>query len=500
MSGFTFDTNYVYGLVSSLRENGSLRYVSLETDVSMNQYYVTIYDTSMYPVAEGVKYVFSVAPIAALTPSLASQTVFYQVYVNPSTTELITTRIRNATPISFSISKSLVYLFYQNQSFGLQFRCPFTNINGCKQAILSIFSYPCYIVMLYGTFFLQFSYIQTAYEAVMCGSYTGSSMTIHNLFDYNNTFVVLEKGQPEVYWNTQRFSLANQVPYVSYSEGNTTLVVGFSNTYIIQQNTGNEPDLISMANASSLNIPSTNVSGIGYTSLASLVPLETTSTSDYIFYYLSGVAGIGFMGSMYATIQIMNILNSNNTYQSTSALIVPFVNATPGMLTQYESTSLWYNYDLMNMTLTVWVSTNPAVPSFAEYLTANKSTIMTSDMIQLTSAQIDQFYSGMVHGQRMGAITGTCKCNSGGSSSSSSSSGTSSSGSSSGNRNSQGMGDEVGSSSRGSSSTGSSSTGSSSKGSSSKGSSTSGTCNCSGGGSSSKSSGGSSGVSSTSSV
>jgi len=401
--GFTFDTNYVYGLVSSLRENASTRYVSHETDTIGNEYFVTIFDTSMYPVAEGVQYVFSVAPISTLTSTLASQTVFYQVYVNASTTELITTRIRNATPISFSISKSLIYLFYQNQSFNLQFRCPFTNITGCKEAILSIFSYPCYVVMLYGSFFLQYSYVQTAYEAVMCGSYTGTSMVIHNLFDYNNTFVVLEKGQPEVYWNTKRFSLANQVPYVSYSEGNTTLVVGFTNTYIIQENSANEPDIISLASASSLNIPSSNVAGIGYTSLASLVPLETTSTSDYIFYYLSGVAGIGFTGTMYATIQVMNILNSNNTYQSISAMVVPFVNATPGTLTQYGSTSLWYNFNLSCTTLTVWVSTNPAVPSFYDYLAANKSTIMTSDMIQLTAQQIESFYSGFkMNDQPMG--------------------------------------------------------------------------------------------------
>jgi hypothetical protein len=257
--------------------------------------------------------------------------------------------------------------------------------------------------MLYGSFFLQYSYVQTAYEAVMCGSYTGTSMTVHNLFDYNNTFVVLENGQPEVYWNTKRFSLANQVPYVSYSEGNTTLVVGFTNTYIIQENAMTEPDIISLASASSLNIPSSNVAGIGYTSLASLVPLETTSSSDYIFYYLSGVAGIGFTGTMYATIQVMNILNSNNTYQSVSAVVVPFVNATPGTLTQYGTTSLWYNFDLSCTTLTVWVSTNPAVPSFYDYLAANKSTIMTSDMIQLTAQQIESFYSGFMGDHRMGA-------------------------------------------------------------------------------------------------
>jgi hypothetical protein len=46
-----------------------------------------------------------------------------------------------------TISKSLIYLFYQKQSFNRQFRCPLTNITGCKKAILSIFSYPCYTVI-----------------------------------------------------------------------------------------------------------------------------------------------------------------------------------------------------------------------------------------------------------------------------------------------------------------------------------------------------------------
>jgi len=59
-------TNYVYGPVSSLQENGSTRYVSHETDTIGNEYFVTIFDTYMYPVADEVKYVFSVAPISTI--------------------------------------------------------------------------------------------------------------------------------------------------------------------------------------------------------------------------------------------------------------------------------------------------------------------------------------------------------------------------------------------------------------------------------------------------
>ena len=413
MSGFTVTTTFVYTLVSNLRENGSMRYVSTVTDGASNKYFATIFDVSGYPVAEGVKYVLSISPIAPNSTTLASQIVFYQVYVNPYTTELITTPISNAIPISFSISKSLIYLFYMNQSFGLQFMCPYTNISGCKQSILNIFSYPNYIVMLYGSFFLQFSYIQTAYEAAITGSYNGSSMMVHNLFDFNSTFVILEKNQPQLYWNSERFSVANQVPYISYSTTNTTsLVVGFTNTYIIQQNDLTSPDLMSNVSQSSLNIPSNTAGAVGYTSLGSLVPLTpTTPTDGFTYYYLSGVAGTGFSGSQYATIQIVNILNSNNVYQSISAIIVKQASqTTPVMLTQYGTTSLWYNLNLTTNTLTVWEDPMALVTAFSSFVSSNATTIMTSDMVQLTTDQINSFYSGMhqggggnMNGMRMGA-------------------------------------------------------------------------------------------------
>ena len=407
MSGYTVTTAFVYTLVSNLRENASMRYVTTVTDGASNEYFATIFDVSSYPVAEGVKYVLSISPIAVYSNTLASQIVYYQVYVNPFTTELITTPISNAIPISFSISKSLIYLFYMNQSFGLQFYCPYTDISGCKQSILNIFSYPCYIVMLYGSFFLQFSYIQTAYEAAITGSYDGNMMTVHNLFDFNSTFVILEKNQPQLYWNSERFSVANQVPYISYSSGNSTsLVVGFTNTYIIQQNGGNYADLMSLVNQSSLNIPSNTASSVGYTSLGSLVPLiPTTPTDGFTFYYLSGVAGQGFSGSQYATIQVVNILNSNNVYQSISAIVVYQASqTTPLTLTQYGSTSLWYNLNLTTNTLTVWQDPVALVFAFTSFVSSNSTTIMTSDMIQLTSDQIDSFYAGM-NGMKMGATT-----------------------------------------------------------------------------------------------
>jgi hypothetical protein len=363
----------------------------------MNEYYVTIYDVAMLQVAQDVRYVIAVSPIKELSTTLASQIVFYQVYVNPSTTELIVTTISNATPLSFSISNSLIYLFYNNNSYKLIFNCPYTNITGCKEAILSLFTYPCFIVMLYGHSWLQFSYIQNAYEPVLCGSIFNGIFVVHTTFDYNNTFVVNLMHQPQAYWNSNRFASTNQLPYISYTASgstSTTLVTGFSDTYIIQTAGGTGVDKIAISSSDSLNIPSgSEIKGIQYSSLSLLVPLKPTMVTDmYLKYYLSGVAGIGFSGSMYATIQEVNLLNSNNVYNSISALIVPVASNTG--LNQYKSTTFYYSYDPTAMTLTVWVSATEA--SFYEFLKANQATIITSDMVQVSNDKLKENDDGFL--------------------------------------------------------------------------------------------------------
>jgi len=390
MSGFTIDPSYVYRILSDLRENKSIRYIRREVDADMNEYYVAIYNAELALTQQNVKYIISVSPIASLTTTLASQIVYYQVYVNPSTTELIVTQIQNATPISFSISNSLIYLFYNNSSYGLQFNCPYTNITGCKEAILSLFTYPCFVVMLYGMEWIQFSYINNAYEPVLTGSFMVSQMLVHNTFDYNNTFFVRSLGQPQAYWNSNRFASTNQLPYISYtsSASGTSAVVGFQDTYIIEPMTSGV-DVISISSTSSLNIPSgNNIRGIHYSSLSKLVPLKpTVSSSAFLKYYLSGVAGIGYSGTMYATIQEVNLLNSNNVYASTSAVIVPVTSNTG--LNRYGTTDFYYLYDPSTMTLTVWDT--PTQPSFNDFLSSNQATIITSDMVQLTTEQINAF-------------------------------------------------------------------------------------------------------------
>jgi len=390
MSGFTITTEYVYTLVSALRENNSARYTKLET-VGMSQFVVTLFDTAPFIVAKNVKYLLSVSPKAPLTTTLESEIVFYQVYINPYTTELIFTLVRDAVPLSYSISKSLLYLFYKDTSFNLNFQCPYTNITMTKQSILSLFAFPSVVQMLYGSVWIHYVYILGAYQPVITGVFNGTSMKVINVFDYNKTFVMLENALPYMYWNTNRFSLANQVPYLSYSATATTsLVVGFNHSYIITANTGLTPDLMSVIDNTSVNIPSSTVDGISYTSLGTLVSLTVTGGDVYSKYYFTGVGGIGYEES-YAAIQVVNVLNSNNTYVTTSALIVTQGNKTG--LTQYITstgtpTTLWYKYNPTLMTLTVWSSLDPLQPSFPEFLVDNEGTIMISDMIQMTAEQM----------------------------------------------------------------------------------------------------------------
>ena len=396
MSGFTVTTEYIYTLVSALRENNSTRYTKLET-VGMDQFVVTLFDTKPFIVAKNVKYLLSVSPAAPLTSTLESEIIFYQIYVNPFTTELIFTQVRDAVAISYSISKSLVYLFYKDLSFNLKFQCPYTNIIMTKQAILSLFAFPSVVQMLYGTLWIHFVYIDGVYQPAITGVYNKTSMKVVNVFDYNETFVMLENALPYMYWNNSRFSLANQVPYLSYSAtASTSLVIGFNHSYIITANTGLNPDLISIVDNTSVNIPSSRVEGVEYISLGSLVQLMVTGSDAFTTYYLTGVGGIGFTDS-YVAIQMVNLLNSNNTYVTTSAHLVTQGNKVG--LSQYVTpagtpTTLWYNYDPAAMTFTVWSSGTPMQPSFPEFLADNEGTIMISDMIQMTAEQMKAYLSG----------------------------------------------------------------------------------------------------------
>lgn len=401
MSSFTLTTDLVYSLISDVDEYKSTRYTRRETDVvSGISYYITIFTTTGLKVARGVHYVISVSPVTPYVQGLSTQIVFYQVYQSPPGTEMIFTEITEATAVSFSVSKSLLFLFYKNRSYPLLFQLPYTNVKECKQAILNLFTFPSTIFMLYGNVFIQYTYIDVAYHAAFMGSFDpkNESMVIRNFVDYNKTFVMLEEGNPVLYWNSQDFAVGNQVPYISYTSSlsessptQTTIVTGFVNNYIVQTTT--DGDIRRFATTSrndSVNINQDISAGIEYTVLARAIPLMVPPlpVQDYARFYMTGFGGLGYKNNanLFAAIQILNILNSNNVYVTQAAPVV----TTPSKmgLTMYNNL-FYYNFDQINFILTVWVSPNPAVPSFYAYLEESAGTIMTSDMTQLTEEEMN---------------------------------------------------------------------------------------------------------------
>ena len=403
----------VYQMISNLEENQSSRYTlySPATMLSTTAYYVTIFRvTSTLVLAKTVKYVLMTSPILDYSLVQNTDVHFLGIHVNPYTTEVTFSQLYNASSISYSISKSLVYLFYEQLSFPLLFNIPFvTDPPLAKQAILNIFGFPCFVFMLYEAMFIQVSYVDGAYQAILTGKYdkVGESMVLDNFFDFNRTLMVLDAGKPYLYWNTDIFSPANQIPYVSFAtEGysSTSLVIGFMNNYLLQLTATRVPDRISVATDTSLNINETPTVGVGYVSLAQIVPLEVQMIPGQLqgnsSYYLNGVSGIGFKDPLdtyqsWAVLQVANLFNSNNPYVTIPAILKTTTSKVG--LTQYLSTTFWYSYNEMRNTLTVWK--DPTQDSFAAFLLGNKGTIMTSDLRQMTHPQYDNYLTSLTSGR-----------------------------------------------------------------------------------------------------
>ena len=385
-------------MISSLEENKSSRYTKYvpSTLLGGTNFYVTIFRvTSPTILAKTIKYILMTSPIMDYSLITSNYINFLGIHVNPYTTEITFSRLYNASSISYSISKSLVYLFYDQLSFPLFFNIPFvSNPALMKQAILNIFGFPTFVFMLYESMFIQVTYVDGAYQAILTGKYDDSkkTMTMDNFFDFNRTLVVMDAGKPYVYWNINTFSTTNQLPYVSFATegyGSTSLIIGFMNNYILQVTPTQVPDRIALATDNSVNTNETPTLGVGYVSLAEIVPLTVSMISGQLqgnnSYYLNGVSGIGFADPLdsnksWAVLQVANLFNSNNAYVTESAILVKTTSKTG--LTQYLSTTFFYSYDEVLNKLTVWE--DPTQDSFEAFLLANHGTIMTSDLRQMT--------------------------------------------------------------------------------------------------------------------
>jgi hypothetical protein len=392
-------------MISSLEENKSSRYTKYvpATLLGGTSFYVTIFRvTSPSILAKTVKYILMTSPIRDYSLITSDNIHFLGIHVNPYTTEVTFSQLYNASSISYSISKSLVYLFYEQLSFPLFFNIPFvSNPSLMKQAILNIFGFPSFVFMLYESMFIQVTYVDGAYQAILTGKYDHArqTMTLDNFFDFNRTLVILDAGKPCVYWNINTFSTTNQLPYVSFATegyGSTSLIIGFMNNYLLQVTPTQVPDRIALATDNSVNTNETPTLGVGYVSLAEIVPLEVAMIPGQLqgnsSYYLNGVSGVGFADPLdsrksWAVLQVANLFNSNNPYITTPAILVK--TASKAGLTQYLSTTFWYSFNEGLNTLTVWE--DPTQDSFAAFLLGNQGTIMTSDLRQMTHLDYNHF-------------------------------------------------------------------------------------------------------------
>jgi hypothetical protein len=345
------------------------------------------------------------------TPDAITNVVFYEVYMNESTTQMTFTRFGDAVPLSYSVNSSAVQIQYQNESYPLQFVCPYVStqqIPFLKESILNLFACPTNMILLYGELMLQLNYIPTAspipqaFQVTISASFlnvgTTPTFIIHNFFDFNKTLVLLLRDQPFRVLNSQTFTIGNAQPYLYNSNSSQypfQAVVGSLETYVVDNNAASATTVIRriMKNLSNqtLNYQGTNEitnvkRSLGYTSLSSIALLKR---SNEVGYFLTGIAGLLYTNYFntlqkgWAVINQSNLQNSNNVVTSSSYALF-YASSTTG-LTQYGSTTLWYKIDTDLHTLTVWQDLT--TPSFLSYLVDHTATLSQEDIVRITKTQ-----------------------------------------------------------------------------------------------------------------
>ena len=416
-----------YQLISDLEQYNQQRYTKLSSDQSA---YLTILKTYTAAAHEkGVFYIIVVCPVfTEYTPEEIENVSFYQVYMNPSTTQLSFTPLADAIPLSYGVFRSSVFVSYQNENIPMLFSAPYVSsrqLPSLKETILSLFAFPTHMLLLYNSMFLQLNYIPTdpslpqAYQVTLKGTYeTGAtvgsqSITLLDYFDFNKTLVLLDMfTNPCLVLNNQTMRIGNNQPYLYNPEPGNPLeiVVGFNYNYLTDNSTSTSSGVVNQMTREdgkrTLNLQGTTeipkAQSLSYTSLASIVPL---SAQDHIVYFLSGISALNYKHQPlsgqagWAVVQVSNIVNSNSVVTSSSFALL--YSTTRAGLTQYKSTSLWYSLDVPNQTLTVWQDSDPTTPSFLSYLLENKSTIGVQDVLQFPDQEFQEIV--MDQEKRMGS-------------------------------------------------------------------------------------------------
>lgn len=373
-------TDAVFQLISNLNSLENIRYTSwIQTDDS--SFYVVIHKV----IVNNVPFDYVISTSEANSSARDAVIKFYGVNVNNSLTLLTISEIIDTPLIAYSISKTLVFLFYNNKKYQLSFNVPYTdNINQMKQSILNLYTNPCRIYLLFGSMMIQYTYVQQIYyRGTVLGTYDKESdqFSLVTSFDYNKTLIGLMDSKAYFYWNTRVYSGLNPYPFIAFDpKFKDSIVIGFQNNFLIRTIPGFTPDLVANVSSYSLNVDELSGNSLTFISLTDLLPLSVTSE---IQYYFTGFGGTWSLPSstpdLYAVLQTVYLKNTDNVYATSSFKII-FVDTSDHLRymdfpSYCVDDKLCFYLDVDNEILYI-----DNLESFYNYVQEHTGTIMTSDL------------------------------------------------------------------------------------------------------------------------
>jgi len=371
----TLTKELVYQLISSLEELQNIKYTIFyqdpETQISYGITILRNFGDQPIP----FEYVIGVSQI---NQSVDSEVIFYGIQTNPCTTEIIITRLIDTPILSYSISKTLVFVFYNNEGYQLSFSVPYVDdVKAMKQSILNLFAVPTRIYLLFDSLMIQYNFVEDLnYRQTLLGTFDqDNGFTLLTAFDFNRTLIGLIGSKAYFYWNSEIYNSVNPYPYLSFSfSSKDSIVIGFSNNFLIRTLPGVIPDQVANVSSFSLNVNEFSGNPLIFVSLTEILPIRVCGEVQYYF--------IGFGGSMnrlYATMQTVYLLNTSNVY-STSSFKIIFTTSLPAEPTYCIDDTLCFYLDLAQHQLYIQNET-----AFRAYLLTHAGTIMTSDLQFMTS-------------------------------------------------------------------------------------------------------------------
>lgn len=417
---FTLTSSLAFDLVNNLIMRDATRYTYLGYNKEDDEYfyltivpYPSIFGSNSSQTTDMIghipNYIVSFSPVGDYTGSLVDRIQLFSIFLNETYSQMLISEIFSKTLLSYSITKSVVYLYLNESRFQLQFVGPYVNDSvGMKESILNLFGFPTVIFLIDNRFTLQFNWIEDGYELSLQGLFVNQMFYIANFFDFNRTLVISESNQMVLYSNTSTFHTTNMIQELTYSSAYRpgtayNIVIGFNANYLIRKNPGLKVDDVTIIQNLSNNTDELSGNGLYYHSLAKMVPLTTplTFTQEKVLFYLNGVSGLNFKTDIgyqpWAVIQVLDIFNIDTAYNTISARLM-YTDSKDGLI-QYEDTTLWYLFkydpDTFTFLLVVYETLDDSQPGFFFFLSENRGTIMTSDLLLITKSQVSSILQQM---------------------------------------------------------------------------------------------------------